>query len=94
MPPPFGKFRIATAHVLHIALGVGGIGQRSDNIDNDEPPFVVVDGSADLLAPEQKTEVVAGERDLPKRLTAERKEARSDNLERKSSLPVCPGKGL
>jgi hypothetical protein len=72
LPPPFGKFRIATAHILHIALGVGGIGQRGYHIDNDEPPFVVVNKAADLLAPEQKTEVVAGERDLPKRLTAER----------------------
>jgi hypothetical protein len=90
--PPFEgiiQLRITLPHAFEVLSRVGGIGQRGNHIDNHEPPFVVVNNAADLLALEQMTESVAGERDLPKRLTAERKEKGRDNLARTNSFPVC-----
>ena len=49
MPPPFGKLRVAAAHVFEIALGVNRVGQRGHHIGDDEPPLIVVDGATDFL---------------------------------------------
>ena len=49
MPPPFGQLRVTAAHILEVALRVNRVGEGGDHVGNDKPPFVVVDGAADLL---------------------------------------------
>ena len=49
LPPPFGKLGVTAAHIFGVALGIGRIRQRGDDIGDDKPPIVVVDGAANLL---------------------------------------------
>jgi hypothetical protein len=53
LPPPFGKLGVTAAHILGVTLGIGGIRQCGDDIGDDEPPFVVMDGAAHFLALEE-----------------------------------------
>ena len=49
--PPFEGIRqrgIAAAQFLQIVGRVGRIGERGDDIDEDEPPLVVMEETADL----------------------------------------------
>ena len=53
MPPPFENLaqgRIAMSHVLEIAGRIGRIGERGDDIDDDEPPRLAVPDASDLLS--------------------------------------------
>ena len=50
--PPFeslGKPFIAGAHFFEIVRRIHRIGERGDDIGDDEPPFVLVERLADLL---------------------------------------------
>jgi len=54
--PPFegvGKRRIALAKLFEVSVSVYRIGERGNHVGDDKPPFVVVDGAADLLPLEQ-----------------------------------------
>jgi hypothetical protein len=48
-----GERRVAFAHLLEVVAWVHCVGQRGDNIGDDKPPFVVVNGAADFLVLEQ-----------------------------------------
>ena len=51
--PPFGKLFISVQHILQILFWVNRIGQCGNDINDNEPPFVVVNGFSDFLLFEQ-----------------------------------------
>ena len=56
-PPPLAvqaQIRVAPAHLLPVVRRVGSIRQGGDDVSNDKPPFVVVQGAADFAALEQR----------------------------------------
>ena len=44
-----GEGGVAATHILEVACRVGGVGERGDDVDDDEPPLVGVEGFADFL---------------------------------------------
>lgn len=54
IPPPFVEFRIAPAHIAHVAYHICGIREHRHHIRDHEPPFVVVQGAAYFLALEKR----------------------------------------
>ena len=56
MSPPFesvSQKRIAFAHFFQVVGWICGIRERGNDIGDDEPPFVVMDGAAHFLALEE-----------------------------------------
>jgi hypothetical protein len=54
--PPFERLiqlHVTLAYSLEILRRIGRIGQDVDDVRDDEPPFVVVNGAADFLALEE-----------------------------------------
>ena len=49
LPPPFGKFGIAPPHIPDVTLGVGAFGKHTHHVLDDEPPFLIVPDTADVL---------------------------------------------
>jgi hypothetical protein len=52
LPPPFESLAqggIAPTHVLEVAGGIGRIGERGNDVGDDEPPRLAVPGTADLF---------------------------------------------
>ncbi len=49
LPPPFGKFGIAAAHILDIALRINQISQDLHDINNSKPTFSIMDNFSYML---------------------------------------------
>ena len=49
----FGEGRIPIAEFLEVIARINRIGQGRNNIRDDKPPFIVVDGAADFLPLEE-----------------------------------------
>jgi hypothetical protein len=54
--PPFeglGKGRVALAKAFEVLGRINGVGKRDNDVGDDKPPFVIVNGAADFLALEE-----------------------------------------
>ena len=58
MSIPFGQLWVALANLVEIVRWIGGIGQRSNHVNHDEPPLVVVDDAANFLLLKQRDALV------------------------------------
>ena len=47
LPPPFGQFRVTTAQVFNIALGLNRISQHPHHINDGKPPLIVMPSAPD-----------------------------------------------